>query len=168
MANITLITGGVKSGKSRLAMRLLEEATDSPCLVATARRTDAEMNRRIEHHIASRGEHWQCIETPLELPETLTEFQDAVVVDCLGTWVTNLLIETPGQLEQRIRDFTAALQQRTQPTLLVSNECGLGVIGADALTRRFVDELGLLNQQVAGLADRVCFCVSGLEHWIKT
>jgi adenosylcobinamide kinase/adenosylcobinamide-phosphate guanylyltransferase len=167
MTNITLITGGVKSGKSRLAMRLLEQESSTPCLIATARRTDTEMGKRIDHHIASRPDHWQCIETPLELPAALSRFQDAVVVDCLGTWLTNLLIEAPEQLDQHIHNLIDTLQQRTQPTILISNECGLGVIGADSLTRRFVDELGLLNQQISALATRVCLCVAGLEHWIK-
>lgn len=167
MTNIILITGGVKSGKSNLAMRLLEQQTDKPCLIATARRTDAEMGKRIDHHIASRPGHWHCIETPLELPKTLASYQNAVVVDCLGTWLTNLLVETPNQFDQRIQELIETLRLRTQPTILISNECGLGVIGADALTRRFVDELGLLNQQVAAIATRVCFCVAGLEHWIK-
>lgn len=167
MTNLTLITGGVKSGKSRLGSELLEQRTTTPLLIATASRTDAELSARIDRHISERNSHWQCIEAPLTLPLTLMENDRPLLVDCLGTWLTNLLVEQPETLESEVKALLGALESRQSATILISNECGLGVIGADALTRRFVDQQGLLNQAIASIADQVCFCVAGIPSWIK-
>lgn len=168
MANISLITGGVKSGKSRFASQLLLKQSDKPLLIATARRTDAEMSARIDHHIKERDERWRTIEEPLSLGNALLENRDqAVLIDCLGVWLTNLMVETPDSIKQELSNLNRALDQRTQPTVFVSNETGLGVIGADAMTREFVDHLGLLNQAIAERASQVYFCVAGQPLTIK-
>ncbi|EAR08123.1 bifunctional adenosylcobinamide kinase/adenosylcobinamide-phosphate guanylyltransferase [Reinekea blandensis] len=167
MPELILVTGGVKSGKSRLAADCLTHLTPTPTLIATARRTDSEMSARIDRHIADRDERWQTIETPLHLADALIRCSQPVLVDCLGVWLTNLLIETPEQMEEAILQFLQALDQRSAATVLVSNESSLGIIGADALTRRYIDELGLLNQSVARKASHVVMSIVGLPQWLK-
>ena len=81
MSTNLFITGGVKSGKSRLGLRCLEALTDQPLLLATARRTDDEMSARIDRHIADRPGHWSSIESPIELPAALLEHQQPLLVD---------------------------------------------------------------------------------------
>lgn len=167
MDNLYFITGGVKSGKSSLGLACVQALTQTPLLLATARRTDDEMSARIDRHQQDRAEHWQCIETPIALADALIKYEQPLLIDCLGTWLTNVLVEQPEQLEQCIVDLISALKQRRHTTVIISNESSLGVIGADALTRKFVDELGLLNQAVAELADHFSFCVSGHPMWLK-
>jgi adenosylcobinamide kinase/adenosylcobinamide-phosphate guanylyltransferase len=165
--DIYFITGGVKSGKSKLGMACTEALTQSPILLATARRTDDEMSVRIDKHIADRPNHWQSFESPLELPELIQKTQGALLVDCLGVWLTNILVEQPHTLEERVSTLINTLEARNEATVLISNESGLGVIGADALTRRFVDEVGLMNQAVARSAANVAITFSGLPLWLK-
>jgi adenosylcobinamide kinase/adenosylcobinamide-phosphate guanylyltransferase len=50
---------------------------------------------------------------------------------------------------------------------LVSNEVGQGVVPADPLSRRFVDESGRLHQRVAALSQRAIFVVAGLPQLLK-
>ncbi len=137
-------------------------------MIATARHTDAEMTKRINHHILDRGDHWSTVEAPLELPECLMQNCDKIkVIDCLGVWLTNILVEQPERLAQRKQQLLCALSKQTATTLIVSNESGLGVIGADPLTRQFIDELGKLNQRIATQAESVVMTVSGLPLWLK-
>ena len=71
-ADVTLVIGGVRSGKSRFAADLASRlAGDGPVLfVATARRgPSAGMEARIERHRANRPEHWQTVEASLDLAE---------------------------------------------------------------------------------------------------
>jgi len=51
--------------------------------------------------------------------------------------------------------------------LLVANEVGLGLVPETPLGRRFRDEAGRLNQEIAGLADRVVFIAAGLPLLLK-
>jgi adenosylcobinamide kinase/adenosylcobinamide-phosphate guanylyltransferase len=167
MQELYLITGGVKSGKSSLGLKVLATLTDKPMLIATARRTDAEMSQRIDHHIASRPNHWVCAEYPLDLPQALKEYDCPLLVDCLGVWLTNVLVEQPETLASYKSNLIESLKHRNAATVIISNESGLGVIGADSLTRTFVDELGLLNQDIAKLAQHKAFCISGQPLWLK-
>lgn len=167
MKPLILVTGGVKSGKSRFASDCLSALTETPLLIATARRLDGEMSARIDRHIAERPAHWQTIEAPIELPQTLGQQSQPVLVDCLGVWLTNLLIEQPDTLEAQIDALLQALESRSEATVLVSNECGLGVIGMDSLTRQYVDQLGLLNQAIAQRASHVVISISGIPQWLK-
>lgn len=148
-------------------MQCLEAMTQSPQIIATARRIDDAMSQRIDRHQHDRGPHWRCVEAPIDLPAALAALEGPVLIDCLGVWLTNLLVETPATAKESINVFLDTLSHRQWPTVVVSNESGLGVIGADALTREFVDELGLLNQQVAKLATRMAFTVSGQPLWLK-
>ena len=167
-ATLVLITGGVKSGKSTLACRCADYFSETPIMIATARRFDHEFNARIQRHIDDRPAYWQTIEEPLNLAVHLDEQADqTVVIDCLGVWLTNLLVEIPDQRIAKTAEFMAALARRTQPTIIVSNESGFGVIGADGLTREFVDELGLLNQAVAKQATHFATNFSGFPVWLK-
>jgi len=64
-----LITGGVKSGKSRQAeLRMLKMAqTQKPVYLATTELLDPEMEKRIAEHRQQRGEKFRTVEEPLNL-----------------------------------------------------------------------------------------------------
>jgi adenosylcobinamide kinase/adenosylcobinamide-phosphate guanylyltransferase len=165
---LVLVTGGVKSGKSQLASRCAEHLSDKPVMIATARRFDDEFNDRIQRHIDDRAKHWRTVETPIDLAQSLDELaEDTVVIDCLGVWLTNILVEIPDQLSDKKSELLDALVRRTAPTIVVSNESGFGVIGADPLTRLFVDELGLLNQAIVRHASHFATNFSGVPMWLK-
>lgn len=61
-----------------------------------------------------------------------------------------------------------ALRGARAKVIVVSNEIGLGVVPLGSVTRRYVDELGRLNQRVAALATRVTLLVAGLPLELKT
>ena len=92
----TLILGGIKSGKSKLAEVLATESQKNVTLIATADAKDVEMQTRIEHHKRSRPPHWLVIEEPLALADALIqplENKDYIIIDCLTLWLTNLLLD---------------------------------------------------------------------------
>jgi len=69
----TLILGGIKSGKSKLAESLAIESNKTVTIIATATANDAEMQARIEHHKRSRPPEWQVIEEPIKLADVLIQ-----------------------------------------------------------------------------------------------
>jgi len=53
------------------------------------------------------------------------------------------------------------------PVVLVSNETGLGIVPENALARRFRDYSGIMNKEIATLADNVLFVAAGLPLVMK-
>lgn len=183
MARRELILGGQKSGKSRRAEQLAaawlaQDARHGALLLATAQAHDAEMRARIERHRADRAARLPalgCVEEPLALAEAIATHSGEhtlLVVDCLTLWLTNRLMPvgapaTAAQMDVDQRDLLAAIEGAAGPVVLVSNEIGLGVIPMGPQVRGFVDAMGVLNQQVASVCDRVCFVAAGLPMLLK-
>ena len=181
--HLSLILGGVRSGKSEFAESLARDL-DRPILyVATGRSTDAEMEERIRRHRERRPAHWETLEEPLDLAGGLktvlsvlsaSEPPPAVLIDSLDTWVSNMLLEHPEKVGQAETLTLAALDrllevQRHWPEawFLVSGEVGLSPVPPNPLGRRFQDLLGLVNQKVAAAAGRVCLVVAGIPVEVK-
>ena len=160
---ITFVLGGARSGKSRYAEALVAAHPPPWRYVATGQAFDTEMQARIAEHRARRDTRWITVEAPLDLPAAL-DTQAPALVDCLTLWASNLL------LAGRMPDWPAllaALDARSAPTVLVSNEVGLGIVPDNALARRFRDMAGVLHGQVAARADRVVLMVAGIPMVVK-
>jgi adenosylcobinamide kinase / adenosylcobinamide-phosphate guanylyltransferase len=168
---LELILGGARSGKSRFAEQQAAASGLECIYVATAQPGDAEMAERIRLHREQRSGFALVIEEPLELARVIAEQMRpdrCLLIDCLTLWLTNIMLHDDAAVFARERQrLLAVLAQATGRVLLVSNEVGLGVVPADALSRRFVDESGRLHQQLAALSQRVIFVVAGLPQVLK-
>lgn len=172
---IELVLGGARSGKSRYAEGQAMAANLPVIYVATAEVGDDEMHRRIQHHRQRRPEHWRTLEEPIELAAIIRQHASpdtCLLVDCLTLWLSNVLFDRQGNLQETLFQtqraaLLEALSQCRGPVILVSNEVGMGVVAADPLTRRFVDEAGFLHQALAQLCDSVVWVVAGLPQKLK-
>lgn len=168
---LTLILGGARSGKSRHAQQLAESSGLPVTLIATGQARDAEMAARIARHRAERPADWQTVEEPLHLAQALQQATGpgrCVLVDCLTLWLMNLLEAGEAVFAAERAALLNVLPSLAGEIVFVSNEIGLGVIPLGELSRRFVDEAGWLNQDVARLADNVSFIAAGLPLVLKT
>lgn len=176
----SLIIGGVKSGKSGFAELLAAESGKDVIVIATATVNDAEMERRIKRHKASRPAHWKTLEEPIALGDTLNSLNNTpdanhtdssshcIIIDCLTLWLTNLLLlDEPQVFEQERESFIKAINEFDQQIIIVSNETNMGIVPLGELSRRFCDEAGLLHQYLGRHADHVVLMVAGLGHTIK-
>lgn len=172
MSRTIFITGGARSGKSRLAETLAEGFGPPLCYIATCESRDNEMAERIALHRARRGDAWQTVEEPLRLAEALKEADGrcrAVLVDCVTLWLTNLLLaseDADAALDQ-VHALAGLLPELTTPLLLVSNEVGMGIVPDNALARSFRDLAGRANQILAAAADEVYVTFSGMPLRLK-
>lgn len=165
---ITFLLGGVRSGKSALAVELgrrHERHHGTVTFVATAPRIDGDddFDARIEAHRASRPP-WPTVEAPLDVAAALDAAGDAlVIVDCVTLWVNNLLHRGDG--DEAVAAAVTALAERagarSAPTVVISNEVGLGVHPASDAGRRYRDVLGRANQLVAVRASTTLFMTAG-------
>lgn len=163
---LILITGGVRSGKSRKALALAEPYEEK-LFVATAWAGDDEMHERIVRHRAERGAGWQTVEEPLDLARTMTIAPAAVaIVDCITLWISNAMAAEL-DIEPALDAFIAAAMQRQAPVIVVTNEVGWGIVPAFESGRLFRDLAGIANQRLAAAADTVWLTISGLELRLK-
>ncbi|MCX8085133.1 MAG: bifunctional adenosylcobinamide kinase/adenosylcobinamide-phosphate guanylyltransferase [Calditerrivibrio sp.] len=165
---VTLITGGIKSGKSSFALSL-GEGYKNRLFIATAEPFDDDMKKKIDLHKMERGDGWTTIEEPLNLTNALkdSEHYDFIIIDCLTMWVNNILYHKV-DIDIYINDFLKYLKRGLNSELvLVTNEVGLGIIPIDSVVREYVNLLGQVNQKLAHLSERVILMVSGLPFYIK-
>lgn len=175
----TLVTGGVRSGKSTHAEALARQAADVVYVATSERRADdAEWVARIRAHEARRPASWDVRET-LDVATVLREPGEAtVLVDCIGVWLTRILdacgcwvddvpdasLAAARARGQELVDAVAATSHRV---VLVTNEVGWGVVPPTRSGRLFADELGRLNAQLAAVCDEVVLCVAGIPVTVK-
>ncbi|WP_010255958.1 bifunctional adenosylcobinamide kinase/adenosylcobinamide-phosphate guanylyltransferase [Treponema primitia] len=177
---IILITGGIKSGKSRRALDIAVQewqvSPESPVsFIATAEALDDEMKLRIKRHreeravlggIAGRdkAQGFITIEEPLELDRAIAAAGQRVLVDCLALWVNNIMYY------KREDDFPRLLESsisEMKDCIVVTNETGLGNVPFDETTRRYNLLLAEANRRIAAAADRVELMVSGIPLRVK-
>ena len=168
-----LITGGVRSGKSRFAINSALSYPTPRVFLATAEPLDQEMHERILRHRAERKDQFLTIEEPLDLAEKILQMDfnpSVVIIDCITTWLGNLyhhLVENEPAIRNRMNRLTEVVGNNKRTMILVTNEVGLGVISNHALGRRFVDALGTLNQELARICHEVVFMNCGIPQMIK-
>jgi adenosylcobinamide kinase / adenosylcobinamide-phosphate guanylyltransferase len=178
MAEIILITGGSRSGKSSRAQTMAEALPGPRIYIATALPLDDEMSARIAKHQTQRqATPWVTIEEPLALSGALLKTRDSRVrlVDCLTLWINNLLYEaeqqgramTEDDMVRHCRDVLTTCAALDGTVIFVANEVGLGIVPDNPLSRNFRDLAGRCNQTLAAGADEVILVVCGQPLWIK-
>lgn len=171
---LAVLTGPVRSGKSREALRLAL-ASGSPVVMAVGGLPDdEEMARRITRHRAERGGEIEVIETTGD-PDWYHRVPDGacLLLDCLGTVLgselAGLVVDdaevadsaAESQAHAIADALVAWLVGRRAPTVVVTNEVGWGVVPATPLGRLFRDVLGWANRALVDSADAAWLVVSG-------
>ncbi|MEL7129403.1 MAG: bifunctional adenosylcobinamide kinase/adenosylcobinamide-phosphate guanylyltransferase, partial [Pseudomonadota bacterium] len=137
--------------------------------IATAEAFDDEMAERIKRHKAERGHGWTTLEAPLDIVEAIehaSKQADVCLIDCLTLWLSNLM-HHDRDVETETTRLCETVSAMSHPTILVSNEVGLGLVPDTPLGRAFRDAQGRLNQSVAAVCDRVEFVAAGLPLILK-
>lgn len=175
---LTLILGGARSGKSRFAQTLCQNA-EKTIYLATARRdsSDTEMAARIVRHQADRPKNWLTVEEPLEIARAISENaaeNTMILLDCVTVWLSNLMWEhRAATLEKREEIIFSEIETFADVAsrgnvVAVSNEVGGGIVPASETAREFRDLQGFANQLLAAKAERVHLIIAGLPLTLKS
>jgi len=171
--HITLITGGVKSGKSSHALQVGQALGSRRAFIATATALDDEMSQKIAAHKLERGDAWRTFEEPRDISSVLERAApqyEVVLIDCLTLWVSNLLTlySLPdNMIRAEVDQLAEVLVKACCPVILVTNEVGLGIMPPDRLSRQYQNLLGFVNKRISELAGSVFLIISGIGVKIK-
>ena len=185
MCEVTLVTGGARSGKSSYAERVAAEK-GNVLFIATATSCDDEMDERIKEHQLGRPEEWITWERHHWLADIETEFDvdsfETIILDCVVNLLMGILFEeAPDADKFETEDFERVVQasineidtlcryavKHKKYLIFVTNEIGMGIVPETRYARYFRDALGHINKHVARLSDKVIFMVAGLPLTIK-
>jgi len=190
MSNILLITGGGRSGKSEYAEKQVAidrlPKNNGVLYIATATRTDEEMEERIARHRAERPKEWLTWERHNHLSDIETEFNKndfgTILLDCVGNLLMGILFEkipdsesfTSGDFQlveesaiSELDSLCAFADKYDKRLVIVTNEIGLGLVPETRYSRYYRDALGRINKHLAKIADKVIFMVSGIPVELK-
>lgn len=187
--NLTVITGGARSGKSLFAEELAIKSALPVTYLATMPHiaNDSELSFKVAQHRARRPANWQTIESELAVHEKLDGLPTGpgtCVIDCLSLYVSNIMLEvlsdatepvqpdTLRQLDQRVTEaialLSAAISRRQDLTfIVVTNEVGWSVVPDNKMARIYKDLLGNANQTLASNASTVYLACVGLKIKLK-
>lgn len=183
---LTFITGGVRSGKSAYAEKVLREEVSKTSgrlvYIASGVALDDEMKERIEKHRLDRlGDGWFTIEQPINLQEVYQDLRpnDYVLWDCMTTWLANELYEgwettpcihKPGCIEEkasRLQETIALIQQKVAHFVIVSNEVFHEPTSLYTDTECYRKWLGQLHQLVVERSTTAIEMESGIPIYWK-
>jgi adenosylcobinamide kinase/adenosylcobinamide-phosphate guanylyltransferase len=166
---IIFITGGARSGKSKLAQEMALSLSSKPVYVATAKHWGGDFEDRIQRHQNDRSGAWTNFETEKEV-SALPLQNRVVVIDCVTLWLTNFFVEYKNDIDKSLAAFKNeidSLYAIDATLLIVSNELGMGLHAETEVGRKFTDLQGWANQYAAAKAAKVILMVSGIPVIIK-
>jgi adenosylcobinamide kinase/adenosylcobinamide-phosphate guanylyltransferase len=168
-----LITGGARSGKSSLALRLCNDINLEKVFIATAESKDREMEERIKLHREERGEAWITVEEPLDVVDridVLNGVNRVILIDCLTLWLSNQFIKHEkdmGEIKRAVEGLAGKLEKATGVIVAVSNDVGMGIVPENWLAREFRDMAGYMNQRIGAVAKKVVITFAGFPMILK-
>ncbi len=189
LENLTVITGGARSGKSLFAEELARAWKGPVSYIATMPRIegDDELAFKVEHHILRRPRQWQTIEAQLSIHERFKDLpggKGLCIIDCLSLYVSNIMLDrlktaqdvvspqTLKELDIDVSEAISALMSAIQEHsatdfIIVTNEVGWSVVPENKPARLYKDLLGNANQTVARAAANVYLTCVGLPLKLK-
>ncbi|MBS6396130.1 MAG: bifunctional adenosylcobinamide kinase/adenosylcobinamide-phosphate guanylyltransferase [Clostridiales bacterium] len=155
-----LVTGGSGSGKSEFAEHLILQLHTKPYLyVATMYPFDEECHQRIERHRQMRKEkEFDTLECYTDLKHASAEGYGTVLLECMSNLTANEMYQEGGAGERCVEAVLEGVRHMSgqcEHMVIVTNEIFSDGIDYDAETRKYQQNLGRINQELAKLADLV-------------
>jgi adenosylcobinamide kinase/adenosylcobinamide-phosphate guanylyltransferase len=167
----TLVTGGLRSGKSEYALARASELGPPPWLyVAPAIEGDDELKARLAKHRRDQEATWKLIEAPEHLESVLDmatlDGHGSVVFYRFTVWIANRLARAHESADRallvEIEHLADRLYRSTTPAVVVTTEVGLGFLPVNVPDRRLIDVVGMANQILSDRAKAASLLVSGI------
>ena len=175
---IVFISGGARSGKShfaeKTALSLFNKPKEESTLtyIATAKKSDIEMEERIIIHQLERDQEWQTVEEPFDLTSVLRRCRkdDVILVDCLTIWLSNVMFELEeniDRIEQQVRCWMSLTREREFTLFIVSNSVNEGIPSSDEVVLTYMYALQRLHQVIVHQAQLAVEVQAGIPIYWK-
>lgn len=176
MSKLTIIIGGIRSGKSCFGEKKALEYSEKPYYIATSIPFDEEMKERVNIHKKRREDRFITIEESMNINVRLSELKDqTVLIDCLTLNLSNRLMKDEDrELEFHIEkgdlyleEMVDIIKNNNLRVYIISNEVGYSPVLVNKLGRYFQDLQGRWNCFLSDRANEVYLVESGIPRLIK-
>jgi len=167
----TLVTGGLRSGKSEYALHRASELGPPPWLwIGPHIEGDDDLKSRLAKHRRDQEATWRLVDAPEHLVDALTPEALAgvgsFVLDRFTIWLSNRLAHSDAKTDEdllgEVERLTDLLYRSKTPAVVVTTEVGLGFLPANVPDRRLIDIVGRANQILSDRASAAALLVSGI------
>lgn len=157
---LILVTGGSGSGKSEFAENLVLQLHTKPYLyIATMYPFDEECLKRIARHREMRKtKEFDTLECYTGLKHADVSGYGTVLLECMSNLTANEMYQEGGAGEECVQAILEGVRRtyaNCRHLVIVSNEIFSDGVEYDDETKRYQKYLGMLNQEIAKLADLV-------------
>lgn len=169
---IAVVGGGRRSGKSRYALALASAHGPRLGFIATLMPDDEESRQKVDSARRERGSSFLTTEEQFDVPAALearAALLDAIVVDDLTTWVSNLVIagRSDSQVEQEAEHLIHVAGRGPAEIVIVTSDVDFGFAVDPPASRQFRRLAGFINRRVAESASRLYWMVFGAPNRIR-
>lgn len=167
----TLVTGGLRSGKSEYALRRASELGPPPWLyVAPQIEGDDDLKADLAKFRRDQDATWRFLEAPEHLAAVLEPAAldgcGSLIIDRFTVWVASRLARSDATADRdllvEVELLADRLYRSATPAVIVTTEVGLGFLPASGTDRRLVEVVGLANQILSDRATAAALLVSGI------
>lgn len=180
MGNITLITGGAGSGKTRWAISYFKTC-DNVLFLSTGTKIPEDTIQRMKYSNEQNNVEW-VIESDVDNPVEHIKDHKFFIFDSLGSYtssvmkrvakdVENITKEEHDEIRKIVVDNVIECMRRVEELngamVIISIEPGFSVCPKDPEQVSFREIMGSVNQRIANTAQEVYLSASGIQFRIK-
>jgi adenosylcobinamide kinase/adenosylcobinamide-phosphate guanylyltransferase len=169
----TLVTGGVRSGRSNYALRRASELGPPPWLyVGTGQDPDPSVQKLMARHRADEEAIWRTATMPADLRQCFapkaTEGLGALVLDGFFWWLGQRLAAGGGAgLLEEVGEVAELMYRSRLPIVVVTTEIVESSLPEDPEKRRRLEVATSANQILATLAQSLVLMVNGVPLRVR-
>ncbi len=161
MAEIYLISGGTRSGKSKFAEKLAKNYNKITYIALSQKRNnDLEWQNRIKQHRIRRPNHWKTIETD-ELINVLNNEKDTLIIDSIGGFVMKGISMDDNEWSVYKKSLLKCLLNYKNTLIIVGEQVGWGLVSEYKVGNLFADRLGEIMNAITKIADKNWLTING-------
>jgi adenosylcobinamide kinase/adenosylcobinamide-phosphate guanylyltransferase len=169
---ISLIIGGIKSGKSSYALEYtmgFGNTAEERAIVATSSERVDEIKEKCIAMKIDPNNSFLIFEEKNYVPQIIEKIPHSaqiVIIDNISSWIANLIT---GKKDATLleNELESLIEKTNKDIILISNIVGLGIIPEKESDQTFRDQSGFFNQRLAKIADNVILMVAGIPIKVK-
>ena len=156
-----LVSGGVKSGKSKFAEKIASKYKNVTYVaLSESRDDDIDWQNRINVHKLRRPDNWKTIETD-EIINVLKNETDTLLIDSIGGFVLKGIYMNSHDWEEYKHSLLKSLSSYKNNLIIVGEQVGWGLVSEYKIGNLFADRLGEIMNQITEITDENWLAING-------